>query len=84
MNNTINQEDEDWLDALAGNPRPGMDPLNKAQALVVRDALLKQQEEIKAYARTITPEQKNKMRQRLIDAGLLEPKDYIKEVHTDV
>ena len=74
MNNTINQEDEDWLDALAGNPRPGMDPLNKAQALVVRDALLKQQEEIKAYARTITPEQKNKMRQRLVSAGLMEAK----------
>jgi hypothetical protein len=67
MSNKNNQEDEDWLDALAGKPRPGMDALAAAEALAVGNALSERRESIEAEE--ITLAEINRFRQRLEREG---------------
>jgi hypothetical protein len=73
MNNENNQKDQEWLDALAGKPKPGMDPLDAAQALAVRNAILERRNEIEADASHTDAAQLDRLRKRLVQEGLMEP-----------
>jgi len=72
MNNEINKEDQEWLDALAGRPKSDMDPLDAAQALAVRNALLERRNQIEADASQPDAAQLDKLRKRLVREGLME------------
>ena len=73
MNNETNQEDQEWLDALAGKPKPGMDPLDAAQALAARNAILERRNEIEADTSQPDAAQLDRLRKRLVQEGLMEP-----------
>ena len=73
MNNEVNREDQDWFDALAGRPKPGMNAVDAAQALAVRTALLERRNAIEADACQPDVAQLDRLRQRLLREGLMEP-----------
>jgi hypothetical protein len=71
MNEEVSKEDQDWLDALAGNPPQGMDPLASAQALAVRKAFMSRREAIESDAMTAGDCGLNDIRARLQREGLM-------------
>ena len=73
MNNETNQEDQEWLDTLAGKPKPGMDPLDAAQALAARNAILERRNEIETDTSQPDAAQLDRLRKRLVQEGLMEP-----------
>lgn len=80
MNTENSQADQDWLDALTGKPKPGMDPLQAAQALAVRHALKERREAIEADASQPDVAGLNAIRQRLQSERLME-KPSVKGIH---
>jgi len=71
MNETFSTEDQDWLDALAGKPAEGIDPLQSAQALAVRKALIERREAIEADSVMAGSIGLDKVRKRLQLEGLM-------------
>ncbi len=71
MNNELNQQDQDWFDALAGKPKSGMNALDAAQALAVRTALMERRDALEADARQPDVAQLSRLRQRLVREGLM-------------
>lgn len=72
MNETISNEDQHWLDALSGKTAEGIDPLQLAQALAVRKALIERREAIEADAVATENTGLDKVRKRLQREGLIE------------
>jgi hypothetical protein len=71
MNEEVSKEDQDWLDALAGNPPQGMDRVASAQALAVRKALVSRRETIESDVMTRGDNGINEIRARLQREGLM-------------
>jgi hypothetical protein len=69
----ISKDDQDWLDALSGKSPAGIDPLNSAQALAVRKALVARRNAIETDAINVGGSGLDEIRARLQREGLMEP-----------
>lgn len=71
MTEPLDPHDQAWLNALADRAPAEMGVLEAAEAAAVRQALMRRREAIEADARTPSPIQFERLRQRLVDEGLL-------------
>ena len=69
----ISKDDQDWLDALSGKTPAEIDPLNSAQALAVRKALVARRNAIETDAINVGGSGLDEIRARLQREGLMEP-----------
>ncbi len=67
----ISKEDQDWLDALSGNPLEGIDLLVLANALAVRKALVSRRDAIKLDITTTGNNDLDEIRERLQHLNLM-------------
>ena len=74
MTNEIDRDNEDWLQAIAGDPRPGADKFTNAQAEAVRNALVRRSAELDKEVPEASDAAYHRLLFRLKREGLLKPR----------